>query len=54
MEAGGGPRTCLSQFWLQATLGHVTWLWSVFLEEGDLGASHYICQKENFPNDDVL
>lgn len=51
---GVGLCTCLSQFWLQATLGHVTWLWSVFLEEGDVGASHYICQKENFPNDDFL
>lgn len=27
----GGLWTCLSQFWLQATLGHITWLWSTFL-----------------------
>ena len=34
-----GLWTCLSQFWLQATLGHITWLWSTF---------RYICQKETF------
>ena len=32
--------------WLQASLGHITGLWSTFLGGEDRGASHYICQKE--------
>ena len=40
-----GLWTCLSQFWLQATLGHITWLWSTFLVHLPEG---------NLPNDDFL
>ena len=40
--------------WLQASLGHITGLWSTFLGGEDRGASHYICQKGNSPNDDFL